>query len=119
MQTAKGAILNEMGDVISDALLYLPFAVYPGINPYLIVILVTLAIMVEMMGVVAVLAGASRRYDGPMGKSDRAFLFGLLGLLIGAGVGPGLWVDLFLIVAIILSGRTLYNRGRRALDEVS
>ena len=32
----------------------------------------------EMAGVVAVQIGAERRYDGPMGKSDRAFTFGLL-----------------------------------------
>ena len=38
------------------------------------------------------MVGASRRYDGPMGKSDRAFVFGALGLWVGlatraAGLG--------------------------------
>ena len=36
-------------------------------------------------GVVAVQIGAARRYDGPMGKSDRAFVFGSLALLLGMG----------------------------------
>ena len=31
--------------------------------------------------------GASRRYDGPLGKSDRAFVFGALGLWVALG-GP-------------------------------
>ena len=35
-----------------------------------------------MTGVVAVMTGASRRYDGPMGKSDRAFVFSLFALWI-------------------------------------
>jgi len=32
MQTFLGAVLNELGDVLSDAALYLPFALIPGIN---------------------------------------------------------------------------------------
>lgn len=119
MQSTLGAILNEMGDVLSDSLLYLPFALYPGINPYLIVLLVVLAVMVEMMGVVAVQIGAGRRYDGPLGKSDRAFLFGLLGLLLALGITPGVWLDLLLLLAVLMSVVTLVNRARRALAETA
>ncbi len=32
-QTTTGAILNETGDIISDAALYLPFAFLPGVVP--------------------------------------------------------------------------------------
>uniref|UniRef100_UPI0025B840ED CDP-alcohol phosphatidyltransferase family protein n=1 Tax=Amphritea sp. TaxID=1872502 RepID=UPI0025B840ED len=80
MATPKGAILNEMGDVISDSALFLAFAALPGINIPLLVMLTLLAVMSEMIGVVAIQIGASRRYDGPSGKSDRALFFGLLGL---------------------------------------
>ena len=38
-------------------------------------VIVVLTLVSEMTGVVAVQIGASRRYDGPMGKSDRAFVF--------------------------------------------
>src|SRR5581483_2473818 len=67
-----GAVLNELGDVISDAALYLPFALVAGITPLLVAGLVAIAIISEMTGVVAVQIGAPRRYDGPFGKSDRA-----------------------------------------------
>jgi len=75
MQSRLGAILNELGDVVSDAALYLPLCWVPGLSPVLVVAVVLVAIIGEMTGVVAVQIGASRRYDGPMGKSDRALVF--------------------------------------------
>ena len=65
--------MNELSDVISDAGLYLPLALVPGFAPWLIVGIVVLSILTEMTGVIGVQIGASRRYDGPLGKSDRAF----------------------------------------------
>jgi CDP-diacylglycerol--glycerol-3-phosphate 3-phosphatidyltransferase len=118
MQSSLGGILNELGDVISDAALYLPFALVPGISPSLIVAIVILAIVTEMAGVVAVQVGASRRYDGPLGKSDRAFAFGLLALLVGLGVEPGIVVNV--VLAIVAAGAllTVLNRCRMALAEL-
>lgn len=84
-----GALLNEIGDVVSDAALYLPLALVPGFDARLAVGIVLLAVLSEMTGVLGSTIGASRRYDGPMGKSDRAFAFGLLALLLGLGVRPG------------------------------
>jgi CDP-diacylglycerol--glycerol-3-phosphate 3-phosphatidyltransferase len=80
-QTSRlGAYLNELGDVVSDAALYLPFALLPGLPAAWVVAIVVLAGVSELAGVLGLVAGASRRYDGPLGKSDRALLFGLLGL---------------------------------------
>ncbi|HAO20763.1 MAG TPA: hypothetical protein DCQ37_10035 [Desulfobacteraceae bacterium] len=117
MKTPLGAILNELGDVISDTVLYLPFAVIPGISAYLTVFVVILSIISEMTGVIAIQIGASRRYDGPMGKSDRAFAFGLLALLIAFGVPVGVWVDIALFIVLILLILTIVNRARHALKE--
>ena len=117
MQSDLGGILNELGDVISDTALYLPFALVPGIPPLLIIAIVVLAILTEMAGVVAVQIGASRRYDGPMGKSDRAFVFGLLALLLGFGVTPGGWSTAGLAAVALLTAWTTLNRCRRALGE--
>ncbi len=117
MQTALGGILNELGDVISDAALYLPFALVPGISPSVVVVVVLLSGLTEMVGVVAVQIGASRRYDGPMGKSDRAFVFGLLAFLLGIGLEPGLWADGGLVLVGILSVLTIVNRAGRAVKE--
>ena len=117
MQSDLGGVLNELGDVISDTALYLPFALVPGIPPVLIVVIVVLAILTEMAGVVAVQIGASRRYDGPMGKSDRAFAFGLLALLLGLGVTPGVWSSAGLALVALLTALTTVNRCRQALSE--
>lgn len=118
MKSALGAVLNEMGDAVSDTVLYLPFAFIPGVSAGLVVLLVIGSLLIEMMGVVAVQIGASRRYDGPFGKSDRAFFFGLIALLLGCGLQAGPWLKLLLAAALALSLLTLYNRARRALIEV-
>jgi CDP-diacylglycerol--glycerol-3-phosphate 3-phosphatidyltransferase len=117
MQTPEGAVLNELGDVLSDAALYLPFALIPGLWAAPVVIVVVLAVVSEMTGVVAVQIGAARRYDGPLGKSDRAFLFGLIGLLLGLGLNVHGLVNAALIGAALLLGLTIRNRARRALQE--
>lgn len=116
MKSRLGAVLNELGDVLSDAALYLPIALVPGVPAALVVAAVVLGIISEMAGVVAVQIGADRRYDGPFGKSDRAFAFGLVALLLGCGLSAGWWLDVVLIVMIVLSAVTILNRSRRALQ---
>ena len=118
MKTPLGAILNELTDVISDAALYLPFACVSGFSPPLIVIIVVLAVISEMTGVVAIQIGASRRYEGPMGKSDRAFVFGVFALLIALEVSYHSWMPYVLSSLIVLLGLTIFNRSRKALAEV-
>ena len=117
-KSAVGAILNELGDVFSDAALFLPLATFLPFDAALMVLIVLLAVISEMTGVVAVQIGASRRYDGPMGKSDRAFVFGILGLLLGLQlpifrvVIPVQWIVLVLLLV------TIVNRARGALREI-
>lgn len=117
-KTPLGAILNELGDVFSDAALYLPLATILPFDPLLMVLIVLLAVVSEMTGVLGIQIGASRRYDGPMGKSDRAFVFGALGLLLGLQlpifpvVRPVLWIVLVLLLL------TVVNRSRAALKEI-
>lgn len=118
MKSNLGAVLNETGDVLSDSALYLPLAMVDGFRPELVVAAVTLAVISEMTGVVAVQIGASRRYDGPMGKSDRAFVFGLLCLLLGCGVAIEQWLDVILGIVIFLLVLTIFNRSSKALKEI-
>ncbi len=113
-----GAVLNEIGDVLADTALYLPLAIVPGFTPWPMVVITILAIVSEMTGVVAVQIGAARRYDGPMGKSDRAFVFGLLALLLGLGVPARPWLDYVLILIGALLVLTIVRRARRALAEI-
>jgi CDP-diacylglycerol--glycerol-3-phosphate 3-phosphatidyltransferase len=119
MKSALGAILNEVGDVLSDAALYLPMALVPEVNSFWVVMVVVLGIICEMTGVVAVQIGAARRYDGPMGKSDRAFVFGLLGLLLGIGIDSAHWADGLMMITVVLLVVTIINRARRALGEIA
>jgi len=119
MKSNLGAVLNELGDVLSDAVLYLPFSVIKGASPEAVVVAVILAIFTEMTGVVAVQIGATRRYDGPMGKSDRAFVFSCLALVIGAGVPVGTWFPIILWAVVVLLSLTILNRARKALAELT
>ncbi len=119
MESPAGAFLNELGDVLSDAALYLPLALVPGFSAPLIVAIVVLAGVSELAGIVAVQIGASRRYDGPMGKSDRAFVFGALGLAMGLGLEAGPWTTgvLGLVTAALVL--TIVKRARSGLREAA
>ncbi len=117
--TPLGAVLNELGDVLADAAMVLPLVLVPGVPAPWIVSLTLLALLSEFCGVVAVQIGASRRYDGPMGKSDRALLLGGIALLLGLGVPAGFWLTAVLVVASGLLAFTCFNRLRAALREVT
>jgi CDP-diacylglycerol--glycerol-3-phosphate 3-phosphatidyltransferase len=119
MQSRFGGLLNELGDVCSDAALYLPFGLVPGVQPHLLVPTVVLAGISEMAGVLPVQIGAGRRYDGPMGKSDRALVFGVLALLLGLGVPGGFWVAILLLLTAGLLLLTIANRVRAGLREAA
>jgi CDP-diacylglycerol--glycerol-3-phosphate 3-phosphatidyltransferase len=118
MKSALGAVLNELGDVLSDAALYLPFALVPGFDGGLVVGIVVLAVIGEMTGVVGAQIGASRRYDGPLGKSDRAAAFVLLALLAGLGLPMARWLPPLLAFLLSLGALTIWNRARNALREL-
>lgn len=118
-QSQLGAYLNELSDLIADSALYLPFALLPGVSPLLVVLVVLLALISEYAGVLGPMVGASRRYDGPMGKSDRAFCFGVLGAGVASGLLPAAWLNGLLAVILALLLYTLYNRVRQGLAEAA
>jgi len=117
MKSDLGAVLNELGDVISDAALYLPLALTGIFSPYLLIPVVFLAVVSEMTGVMSYMFSRERRYDGPMGKSDRAVVFGTLGFFLGVGVSAGVWVNLVVLVVGLLSLWTIYNRSYHILAQ--
>ena len=112
-----GGYLNEITDVVSDAALYLPFAfVYP-FDGLQIGLIIWLSALTEFCGVLGQVQGKTRRYDGPLGKSDRAFLFGLIATvyaLLGQLPAWSVWV---LYVAVFLLAITCVNRVRMGLGE--
>jgi CDP-diacylglycerol---glycerol-3-phosphate 3-phosphatidyltransferase len=113
-KTALGTLLNEICDQISDAALYLPFALLPLFKPSLVVLVVVMALLVEFSGVIAVLISSARRFDGPMGKSDRAFAFSIIAILWCSGVSH-IWINSVLFIVLLLSIVTIINRLVKAL----
>lgn len=117
MQSPLGCLLNEITDVIADAALLLALASWTHVSPPLLVFTVLLAITTEITGMSAVQIGVSRRYDGPMGKSDRAFAFSVITILLALDLLPGQAVNVLLSVISGLMVLTCYNRVVRALKE--
>ncbi|MCO2419620.1 CDP-alcohol phosphatidyltransferase family protein [Pseudomonas aeruginosa] len=114
-----GAYLNELTDVIADSGLYLPFALLPGVNPLWVVLVVLLAVISEYAGALGTMVGASRRYDGPMGKSDRALCFGVIGAGVASGRLPLAWIDWLMLLIAALLLLTIGNRVRQGLAELA
>jgi CDP-diacylglycerol--glycerol-3-phosphate 3-phosphatidyltransferase len=116
-QSRLGAYLNELTDVVSDSALYLPFALVAPFSPWWVGAVVLLAAISEYAGVLGLMVGASRRYDGPMGKSDRAFVFGAVGLWIGLAPSLPAWSGYIMPLVAAALAVTIVNRVRRGLAE--
>ena len=116
-QSPLGAYLNELCDVIADAALYLSLLALPGVSAPLVCLLVFSAALTELAGVLGLMVGAQRRYDGPMGKSDRAFVIGALGLLLALKLLPPALVSWVVAAMCVLCGWTVVNRIRGGLAQ--
>jgi len=112
-QSKKGEILNELGDVVSDVFIFFPLLKYEAHIIYIIVVFICLGIVNEFAGVMAKIVSGDRRYDGPMGKSDRAFVIAVYGLLQFFGVGISnysIYIFGTVIILLILSTFTRLNK---------
>ena len=109
-KSVLGGYLNELGDVVSDAALYLPFAYVAPFGLRGIGSIIALSMMAEFAGAIGPMMGASRRYDGPMGKSDRALVFGVLGSWVGILAPMPAWLGWAMLMVSILLVATIYNR---------
>lgn len=113
-----GSFLNELGDVVSDLALTLPFALVAPFTTAGVVAFALAAIIAEFAGVLGIGLGAGRRYDGPLGKSDRALAIGLLGALVGSSISLPLIAAWIFPALALLAGFTAVNRVRQALNHV-
>ena len=112
-QTKKGEILNELGDIISDLFIFFPLLVFEQANIYLIVIFICLSIINEFAGLLGKIISGERRYDGPMGKSDRAVIIGLYGILSYFMIGFGeysFWVFSTINLLLVVSTAIRINK---------
>jgi phosphatidylglycerophosphate synthase len=112
-----GAILNETGDVLSDSALYLPFMLLPDSNALLVLVMVFIAVMTEFCGVLAQTINGTRNYTGPMGKSDRALVFGAWGLALAVWPSLTQWNNVVWGIATVLLLWTVVNRCQSVLRE--
>lgn len=117
MKSKLGMALNEVGDVVSDAALFIPFFFFAPGASWAILFFILAAIMTELCGLVAYMVGGERRYDGPMGKSDRAFVIGALGFLIGLGVIGAVLMPWVFLICGGLAVWSCINRIKMALLE--
>lgn len=118
MSTQLGAVLNELGDAVSDLGLYLPLAFVYEPARWPVIAFSIGAVLTEFSGVLGRALGASRHYEGPMGKSDRAFVVGALGLatfLFPRALSAWPWI---FAVASLLTVATCLNRVAQALKEL-
>ncbi len=115
-----GEIYNEMGDVVSDAAIYLPLgvALQPhGVVPWALVAFAFAAFLTEFAGILGPALGGSRRHDGPMGKSDRAIATAIILALIAAGLPGGAWVSAIFLAMTALALWTAWRRATAVLAE--
>lgn len=104
-----GGIYNEIGDIISDSFLF--FAFFPlGFSPLLLFSIVILAATSEVIGILGAVEGTERRYDGPMGKSDRAFVLSCIGILHAFQIFSVSHLQYIFILMLFLLLYTCYNR---------
>jgi CDP-diacylglycerol--glycerol-3-phosphate 3-phosphatidyltransferase len=78
LQSKTGEILNEVGDIVSDVVIFFPLIVFESLDIRLALAFISLSVINEFCGVMAKIVSGERRYDGPMGKSDRATLIGVI-----------------------------------------
>ena len=115
LQSKLGEILNEIGDVISDIAIYFPFLYFEAIKSEYVILFIFLSIINEFCGVLAKLISGSRRYDGPMGKSDRAFLVGIICIVLFFTDSILIYLNYVFIIAIFLILISSYFRITKAL----
>ncbi|PTJ49272.1 hypothetical protein BU012_11720 [Mammaliicoccus sciuri] len=118
MKSHLGLLLNELGDVISDLFLFIPFVFIAEDYGIGIMLFISLSIISEMAGVTVQVIGSSRRYDGPMGKSDRAFIIGFISFLIFIHLNIIPYLHFVFYICSILMLINIYNRITNGLKEV-
>ena len=102
MQSSTGEILNEVGDIVSDVAIFYPLLFLSGLDIRLAFIFIILSVINEFCGVLAKGLSGERRYDGPMGKSDRATLIGLICIAFYFECPLNPYLDYIFSIAVLL-----------------
>ncbi len=100
MQSRTGEVLNEVGDVVSDVAIFFPLLFLEDLDFRLAFFFIILSVVNEFCGIIGKVMGGERRYDGPMGKSDRATFVGFICLLFYFGVDIAEYLNYTFAVAV-------------------
>ena len=117
--TYAGTYLGEFGNIVSNAVLFAPFALIAPFSLGWIAAIVALSVLSEFAGVLGLSVGASRRKDGPFGTAEAAVVFGLLGAWVGIAGRLPEWIHLLqpaICLALVL---TTVNRIRAGIREAA
>ena len=117
MQSKLGEVLNEIGDVVSDMFIYIPLVAIPKVSPELVCLFVGFSIINEFSGIFGKVLGKQRMYDGPMGKSDRAFVIGLGCLIYYFNPFSSIIINYALAVCCLLMVVSSFIRLKKALKD--
>jgi CDP-diacylglycerol--glycerol-3-phosphate 3-phosphatidyltransferase len=116
MQSKQGEVLNELGDVVSDFLLYFPLLKLFSIPIYILIAFLFMSVLNEYAGILAKAVSGTRQYDGPMGKSDRAFVIGLLSLVFYFTHALNPYIDYIFVAIILLLMLSTFFRIKKTLN---
>lgn len=117
-KTNLGIFLNEIGDIIADTVFFLCFFSTISTNTILTMLFVFLGILSEYTGVTAIQIDGKRHYEGPMGKSDRAFFISILSIFIFLGINNK-YISYLVYFGIFLLVITIYNRIKATLKNIA
>ena len=115
--TNLGEVLNELGDVVSDFIIFLPLIKFLPEAIYPIIIFMVMSVVNEFAGILGKVISGVRHYEGPMGKSDRALLIGVLGIVLLCGMDISHYSIIIFAIANILLIISTYTRIRKTLNE--
>ncbi len=109
-KTPLGSVLNEVCDIISDAILFSAFILFLPVNTTLWAILIILIILSEFIALAIFQAIGTRPFFGPFGKSDRAVYLAMIAIVYLLFPNPSQLYNMLAFIGILLSLTTLLNR---------
>lgn len=112
-----GEVLNEVGDIVSDVIIFFPLLKFQPDSLYLVVAFIVLSVVNEFSGLLGKVIGEDRRYEGPMGKSDRALLLGVYGIVTFIGIHISSYSNYIFGAVILLLLISTFTRLKKALNE--
>jgi CDP-diacylglycerol--glycerol-3-phosphate 3-phosphatidyltransferase len=116
-KSRSGAVLNELGDVISEIALLLPLAFIPSVFRIEVSILIVLVVLSELAGLVGLKFGGRRRIEGPLGKADRSVVLSALSIAVVVLGRPPDATSVLLQMVCLGAVITAWNRLLLAADD--